>query len=433
VLIINPFSSEAERIVKRHQTEGLPSTEVKEHAERLVGWIAEGGRKKVIPRSLLSGHDLEKDILAQRLLFLTISLHFTPYSNELRLVKDSVRGLTRARLSSILGEVDEVVLIGLLSELFDIKIGSPTVDGGLKFGDVFVERGELPSGPEMRFGEPWRAKYAVDWRELTRIIRARELRFVDLYLVKGLALLSLNDLINYYSRLLALNIEDHISRRFEEFQSQRQSDDIKRIAEMTSGLAEYLSGLAGKSFKGLVLKGRSGRLRAENFPPCIKYIIAGVETGSRNYAISVLLTSFLSYARVAPKKVREPRISDYVKDPRVLTDEILPIINEAAVRCSPPLFGDQPGEKLNIHYHLGLGLTSQVRLENSGNSPWYFPPNCEKIRRESPGLCRPDETCRQIKNPLSYYFLRFKSKEEDEENEGSKGDRKVDATSQDLN
>jgi DNA primase large subunit len=71
-------------------------------------------------------------------------------------------------------------------------------------------------------------------------------------------------------------------------------------------------------------------------------------------------------------------------------------------------------EKMNVHYHLGLGLSSQARLENSGNSNWYFPPNCEKIRRESPGLCKPDETCRRIKNPLTYYFVKFKKGEAEE-------------------
>jgi DNA primase large subunit len=101
----------------------------------------------------------------------------------------------------------------------------------------------------------------------------------------------------------------------------------------------------------------------------------------------------------------------------VLTDEILPLIYEAASRCSPPLFEDQPMEKMNVHYHLGLGLSSQVKLENSGNSSWYFPPNCEKIRRESPGLCRPDETCAQIKNPLTYYFSKFRKDAPEEKEE----------------
>ena len=61
---------------------------------------------------------------------------------------------------------------------------------------------------------------------------------------------------------------------------------------------------------------------------------------------------------------------------------------------------------MNILYHLGFGLTQEPRLEDSGKSKWYFPPNCDKIRREAPQLCEPDEFCRNIKNPLSYYVKR---------------------------
>ena len=100
---------------------------------------------------------------------------------------------------------------------------------------------------------------------------------------------------------------------------------------------------------------------------------------------------------------RLARISDYAKDVKVVTEEILPLIEEAAKRCSPPLFEDQPIEKLNVAYHLGFGLTEEFRLEDSGRSNWYFTPNCEKVRRESPPLCMPDEGCKNVKNPLSYY------------------------------
>jgi DNA primase large subunit len=418
-VIVNPFSPEAERIVKKHQAEGISTKEVFEYAKRLVGWKAKDTRKKAIPENMLSGYNIERDVLGWRLLFLTISLNFTPYSNELRLVKECLQALTKARLSTLVGEEDENRVVGHMSDLMDIKLGSRTVEGGMRFGEVFVKKKELYTGPQIRYGEPWRVRYAVDWRELIRIIRARELRFVDLYLVNGLALLSLNDLIDLYSKLIGLKVEDFMSARFEEFQGMKRSDEIKRLGDETSGLAAYLSTVSGESFRGTVLQGKAGRLRPDNFPPCIKYIVSGVETGSRNYAISVLLTSFLSYARVAPRKVQEPKISDYINDPKVLSDEILPMIYGAAARCQPPLFEDQPGEKLNVHYHLGLGLTSAVKLESSGNSRWYFPPNCEKIRRESPSLCRPDETCRQIKNPLTYYFVKFKKKESVEEEEPS--------------
>ena len=383
--------------------------DVAEHAKKIVGWKAEGSKRKtVIPETLKSGYDVETDILAQRLLFLTTALNFTPYSNELRLVKESVRAIVKARFLSSLDPGFEAGTVNLLSDLFNVRVGNPTFDGGMRFGDVSVEKRELFASDQLRYGEPWRVKFAVDWRDLKRLIQGRELRFTDLYLVEGLALLSLNDLIELYSQLIALHIEDFITTRFEEFQSQRKTEAVKKLTVETADISMHLSSVSAKVYKSSVLQGRAGRIKAGNFPPCIQGIIAGVQTGSRNYAISVLLTSFISYARIAPKKVQDPKISDYVKDPKVLTDELLPIIYEAAARCNPPLFEDQPLEKMNVHYHLGLGLSSQVKLENSGSSSWYFPPNCEKIRRESPELCKPDATCRRIKNPLTYYFIGFK-------------------------
>jgi DNA primase large subunit len=139
-----------------------------------------------------------------------------------------------------------------------------------------------------------------------------------------------------------------------------------------------------------------------------------VTSGSRNYAISVLLTSFLSYARAAPGKVDDPRLVDFIKDQNILSDEIMPLIYQAADMCQPPLFEDQPLEKMNVSYHLGLGLTEVAKLENSGSSKWYFPPNCEKIRREAPGICKPDSLCERIKNPVNYYFIKMKDAEADE-------------------
>jgi DNA primase large subunit len=417
VLIVNPFSAEADRIVKRYKVEEISSKGVFNHAKKMVGWNARQGRKKIVPRELLAGYNEEKDLLAQRLLFLTVSLNFTPYSNELRLVTESIRDLVRRRLLSFLDPTYEEDAIRLLSDRLNIKRGKPNSSGGMKFNGVSIDKKGLYSKGRLKSGKLPEIKYAVDWRDIIKIIRSRKLRFTDLYLVKGLALLNLSDLISYYSILTSIEVEDFINNRFEEFRARRKSGEIQKLITETAELANYLSSVSEESYASSILQGKAAKLRKDNFPPCISSIIAGVETGSRNYAISVLLTSFLSYARAAPRKVQDPRILDYVSDPRVLTDEILPLIYEAASRCSPPLFEDQPMEKMNVHYHLGLGLSSQVKLENSGNSSWYFPPNCEKIRRESPGLCRPDETCAQIKNPLTYYFSKFRKDAPEEKEE----------------
>lgn len=75
----------------------------------------------------------------------------------------------------------------------------------------------------------------------------------------------------------------------------------------------------------------------------------------------------------------------------------------AAERCSPPLFEDQPQEKVNINAKLGFGMHSELKMEHEGETTWYTPMSCEKIKLHLPHLCRPDEVCKKIGNPLSYY------------------------------
>ena len=106
-------------------------------------------------------------------------------------------------------------------------------------------------------------------------------------------------------------------------------------------------------------------------------------------------------------------------------NEVLPLIYEAAERCVPPLFEDQPQEKLNLNAKLGFDLHSTLTLEHEGETKWYTPMSCEKIKLHLPNLCRPDEDCKKIGNPLIYYnrknwILRQKQQESDgEQDEGS--------------
>lgn len=140
-------------------------------------------------------------------------------------------------------------------------------------------------------------------------------------------------------------------------------------------------------------------LDPEVFPPCIKKALQGVPAGTRNFTITVLLTSFLSYARLNlfGKKTKV----ETEEELRILKEEIIPLIWEAGQRCNPPLFDDRPHEIKAVWYTLGFGYTSEPRLEDSGASPWYFPPNCEKIRQNAPFLCA---GCEGVKNPLTFYL-----------------------------
>ena len=149
-----------------------------------------------------------------------------------------------------------------------------------------------------------------------------------------------------------------------------------------------------------------GKLVREAFPPCIANTVAGVSSGGRNDAIVLLLTSFVSYARLYPGifgSDRTVKVSDIDTNLNITLNEILPLIFEAADNCTPPLFDDQPQEKINIISKLGFGMHEEVNLENEGETKWYTPMSCEKIKMHLPQLCKENKDCAKINNPLSYY------------------------------
>jgi DNA primase large subunit len=224
-------------------------------------------------------------------------------------------------------------------------------------------------------------------------------------------------LINAWQRSFELNIERAVNKIYE------NRDEI--FQNYYSELYHRLNEIARKYFKkrlGIIEKASAQPLKFDLFPPCIKIALGGVPSGLRNYAITVLLTSFISYARICPNpSKRNVRVKDCIKDLSIIEKEILPIIIDAGNRCNPPLFEDQPNEVKNVWYHLGFGYTSYPTLEESGNSTWYFPPNCDKIRANAPQLCKPDKDCRYIRNPLTYYLrkLYLESRKRSEESEKS--------------
>ena len=122
-----------------------------------------------------------------------------------------------------------------------------------------------------------------------------------------------------------------------------------------------------------------GPLNREAFPPCVKTALEGIKSGGRNDAIVLFITPFVSYARLCPDIFKQNvtvRVSD--KDPQlqVVHQEVLPLIYEAAERCVPPLFEDQPQEKININAKIGFGMHSTLKLENEGETYWYTPMSC---------------------------------------------------------
>ncbi|MEE8402344.1 MAG: hypothetical protein V3R93_01180, partial [Candidatus Hydrothermarchaeaceae archaeon] len=395
--VINPFSKKAKRIVKSappiHE---LPDS-IFELAKEKVIWKKNERRP---PKGILDIGS-EEDVLSYHVLFLSAGLNFSAYSNEVRLVRDITYEITKGRLTEA-RRIEGDNFRWRFDNKFDV-LDVPTED---------VRNQE----------------YEVSWKSFLPLVRSKELRLTDWDIADGYVRsnrvrmrkhhkLNLDDLIDMYSHLIAVEAVDHMSALF------KREDRLSGVPGSLKGVADTLSEVSTESYKykTAFAGGKSRKFSQDNFPSCIQSILRGVSSGSRNYAICVLLTSFLSYARAAPGKVDDPRLSDFIKDQKVLDNEIMPLIYEGAQRCQPPLFEDQPLEKMNVSYHLGLGLTEDVKLENSGSSKWYVPPNCEKVRRESPGLCKPDDLCQKIKNPLNYYFIKMKDAKEGEEKEETEG------------
>lgn len=175
----------------------------------------------------------------------------------------------------------------------------------------------------------------------------------------------------------------------------------KTISELTSKYSEFYGSNGPEGYMKI------GKLIKEAFPPCISNTVEGVSSGGRNDAIVLLLTSFVSYARLYPAIFKnegvDVKVSDIDPNLTITLNEILPLIYEAADNCFPPLFDDQPQEKINITSKLGFGMHNDPNLENEGETTWYTPMSCEKIKMHLPQLCKPDKICEKIGNPLSYY------------------------------
>ncbi|ASI99512.1 DNA primase large subunit PriL [Thermococcus celer] len=399
--MLDPFGDEAKRLVKEEfggimeLLAVIPSYVEMDVVLRRISWVESGE----IPRDVLEMGDVQ-DLLT--FYALIGALAFSPYGIEMELVKEANSRIYSERLrraGTISGTTLELTTVG------DDEI--PRRDR-----TVLERTGhqEIPQDERERM----RLTYKIP---LGRFLELWDGSLKDVYIRGGYAYLTRDQTLRLWERSFERNFERAINLLYE------VRDELP---EYYHKIYDKLSGIAREHFKERLERmgsAEAGPLRFDLFPPCVKIALGGVPSGLRNYAITVLLTSFLSYARLCPNPPkRDVRIRDCVSDLSIIEKEILPVIIEAGNRCSPPLFEDQPHEIKNIWYHLGFGLTDRPTLEDSGNSPWYFPPNCSKIRANAPQLCKPDEHCRNIKNPLTYYLRRLYLEKKREQTEKAGGD-----------
>jgi len=348
---------------------------------------------------LLNEEIVEADIIAFHLISQSIATNFNLNSREARLFVESQGKIIEERLLRLMPQDREDIVNKILSELIVQDNISWTylkdlvASKKISLTDLVLDNGYIILDKEdftFRFGDKFKDR-SPD-------------RMYDVIIGENIKELIL-------TKMIMQNTEDYLLK-IKDMSSTIEIHPF--IAELASSIANVISELLTKysSFYGTGSGGtmKIGKLIRDIFPPCIANTVEGVSSGGRNDAIVLLLTSFVSYARLYPGIFMDEgasiKVSDIDSNLTITLNEILPLIYEAADNCSPPLFDDQPQEKINIISKLGFGMHNNPELEHEGETTWYTPMSCEKIKMHLPQLCRPDKLCEKIGNPLSYYSIK---------------------------
>ena len=416
VAVLDPFSEEGKEIVK----ESPPFDDLSERIiDRAVEMVETTSGSEV--RIDFDEDEVRDEVLSFYLACQAMASVSYPYSNEVRNVIEAIRKRIRYRLYDLFRRGYEDLCMDVIGRSFryrELDRGDGTaILGGTeipsqdltKLRDMELEKDGIGTVDE-EILEQYFPKYAIRWTDLIPLIEHRQIELTDQYIVDGWALITPKKLWSFFANYIESEVEDYVGDLYDKFTEDGTPSDI--LEEVGERISENLPEEV-RSFGTAEAKG--GDLRRDCFPPCVKMTMQGVGEGNRNYGIIVLLTSFLSYARISPSGKSVNRVADFVDDISVIEDDVIPLIFEAAENCKPPLFKDQPQDKANVYYHMGFGMPTQPRLRDSGKSKWYRPPNCRKIKTESPALCNPDELCSEVKNPLTYYYKKLSKSSDSEE------------------
>lgn len=216
--------------------------------------------------------------------------------------------------------------------------------------------------------------YLIPWTQL------EGMDFTQFYIINGRAILNESAITHVYEIAYKKRIAQHLRKLKEELPKLKFQDKIISKIKGSVGEVTHIGAEGTELSKGI-------------YPPCINAALKGVGVGGRNFAITMVLTPFLSYARLFPttKVFSEEFVPELdQKAVEALEREVLPLLYNAAESCEPPFLAE---EKMNIIYHLGFGLKTELDLDNYNKSKWYLPPSCEKIKHGCPEICRPDEFC----------------------------------------
>ncbi len=392
IALIDPFSDEAKKLLSEIPSiSSLP----KDTEEKAINRYIWKKKDDLIPKELLDSNSLllniKEEIFTFFFILQALSAQRSPYSSLARFVLSCEHDILYNRLKKLIHDLDEKEVISQLSKKFDVSL---IKKDRIENTSVVLPKTDLykiTDSPKVDF-----PRYAIRWWDLSKLFE-KGISLSDYYLSSGYIILTPSMFFNLYSNFILLNAREYIST------TAKKMKDVE-VHHRIESFSKKLSDEFEEEVSNVVL----GDTKAEKFdptrfPPCIKIILGGLGAGNRNYGITVVLAPFLSYARLCPYPRTNVKISDCTDDLSIVNDEIMPLIEEAAAKCDPPFFADEPQEKMNIYYHLGFGLSNTPRLDDSGRSKWYMCPNCKKIQREIPIICRPDNLCSKIRNPLQYY------------------------------
>lgn len=141
------------------------------------------------------------------------------------------------------------------------------------------------------------------------------------------------------------------------------------------------------------------KVKADYFPPCIHLALKGLQTDGRKRAIFIL-TNFLTHMGYTPEEIQQQLLEWNQKNYEPLRDGL--IIS-------------------HVNWHKKSGQT-------------ILPPNCDnEAYYPSIGICKPDNWCSKIKNPVQYVRYRLKVEKQNEKKpRGRKHKVKGDKSSRDA-
>lgn len=341
----------------------------------------------------------EYDVVAFYLLCQAVAIGYGPDSHETKQVVESERALISQRLERLKVEPNDFqsnFLRKTLNQLIDTNnIYWTNLKEVLELGQINMNDMLLSNGRVILEYEDFIMEYG-------HLIHNRDPK--SMYEVTGGIELKSKLLIS----IIMLHTKEYINTVYE--MSKRMvepnrilldlADNIKEIQQVAQ--EQRFGGKSGGNFD----ENKPVSFELEAFPPCARKCMAGIKSGGRNDAIVLFLTPFISYARLYPgifATEQTIKLSDMDSSLEITNNEIIPLIYEAANNCNPPLFKDQPQEKININSKLGFGMHSELKLDNEGETRWYTPMSCEKIKLHMPNLCTPNKDCKKIGNPLTFY------------------------------